>query len=399
MSAQRRDQPAANPFASAVPLGRWAGVPVAAHWSVLIAVALFTVMLGSAVLPDAAPGRSGVGYWLSAAVTAVVFMATLLAHELAHAVAARHYGMPVKRITLWMLGGLTELDGEPPSPRADAVIAGSGPATSLLIGGLLTGAVLLVDSSSLAVVAAAWLAIVNLLLAVFNLLPGAPLDGGRLLRAFVWWRRGDRRRADDTSTRAGRALGTGLIALGLLETLLGLYGGLWLALVGWFIVNSATGESYARAAEGLSGVKVRDIMEPDPAAVPAWWTVEQFLERLDMAHMRQPAYPLVDFDGHATGVLAPRDFQRLSDADRTNLRLREVRHPARLLLVREDVEVRDLIPALPTHGGVGVVVDDESRPVGVVTAGDVARASRLAELGWMPPAHPSGTAPGSLEKR
>src|SRR5512141_2154173 len=125
-AANRRD----TPFGMGVPLGRFAGVPVRAHWSVLLALVLFTDILATETLPATRPGQPAAGYWLTGVVTATVLFMSLLAHELAHAITARHYRMRVQRITLWMLGGLTELDGEPPTPRADALVAASGPLTS-----------------------------------------------------------------------------------------------------------------------------------------------------------------------------------------------------------------------------------------------------------------------------
>ena len=183
MTAPRRRHE--TPFGTGIPLGHYGGVRVDAHWSVLVIVALLTELLAASVLPDAAPHHSRAAYIGIAAAGAVVFLAGLLAHELAHALVARHYGMPVQRITLWMLGGMTELGGEPPSPRADALVAAAGPATSLVLGGGFAGLAWLAGGGLLGS-ALAWLAVVNVFLGVFNLLPGAPLDGGRLLRALLW---------------------------------------------------------------------------------------------------------------------------------------------------------------------------------------------------------------------
>ena len=134
-SPSRRD----TPFGTGIHLGRWLGVEVRAHWSVLIVLALFVVVIAEVELPASQPGSSTAAHWTAAAVMAPLLFVTLLAHELAHALAARHYGLGVHRITLWMLGGLTELEGEAPSPRADALIAAAGPLTSLTLGGLCAG--------------------------------------------------------------------------------------------------------------------------------------------------------------------------------------------------------------------------------------------------------------------
>lgn len=380
----RRTRPDESPFGSSLPLARIAGVTVRAHWSLLLAVALFAALLAGAVLPAAAPDRSTVAYWVTAALTSLAFFVTLLAHELAHAVAARHYGLPVERITLWMLGGATELTGEPTTPRADAVVAGIGPAVSLTIGGVLWAVLALAGGNpeSLPVVALAWLAGVNVLLGVFNLLPGAPLDGGRLLRAALWWRSGDRRRAVAASSRAGRALGIGFVAFGLFEVLAGYYGGLWLALVGWFVMTSAAGEQLAESAGQLGGLRAADVMRAGPVVVPDWWTVGQFLAGLDTEQARQPAFPLVDLGGHVVGCLSAADLQR-PGARPADTRLRDLAR-GRLLLVGPDAAVADLLRVLPMHRGIAVVVDAAGLPLGLVTAADVTGAVRLAELGWRP---------------
>lgn len=377
-----------SPFGSSVPLLRLGAVSVRAHWSLLVAVILFAALLAGVVLPESAPHRSAVAYWGTAAVTSLAFFVTLLAHEFAHAVAARHYGLPVRRITLWMLGGATELTGDPPTPRADAVVAGIGPAVSLLIGGVLWGVLALSGGAagSLPVVALAWLAGVNLLLGVFNLLPGTPLDGGRLLRAILWWRTGDRARAVAASSRAGRALGLGFVALGFFEVLAGYFAGLWLALIGWFMMTSAAGEQLAESAEHLAGLRAADVMRREPTVVPDWWTVRQFLAGLDTAQTRQPAFPLVDLAGRVVGCLPAADLERLP-ARSADARLRDVTRAARLLLVRPDAEVSELLRVLPLHRGLAIVVDDEGRPLGLVTAGDITRAVHLAELGWHPEQH------------
>jgi Zn-dependent protease len=202
---------------------------------------LFAEVLATSALPAARPGHSASAYWLFGVVTAVVFLITVVAHEVAHAFTARHFGIRVKGITLWMLGGVTELDGESPSPRADAVVAAAGPATSIGLGALSAGLAWWVGGSGLLDAALAWLAGVSVFLGLFNLLPAAPLDGGRLLRALLWRRYDDRARAGYVTARVGRGIGFILIALGVVELILtGSLAGLWFGFVGWFIVGSAT---------------------------------------------------------------------------------------------------------------------------------------------------------------
>jgi len=235
-----------------VPLGRVAGIRVGMHWSVLVMVIMIAWLLGGQVLPSMTPHQAAVAYWAVAVPCAAAFMAALLAHELAHSLVARRYGVPVTSITLWALGGVSELGGQPPTARAELRIAAAGPATSLaagLIFGGLAAAVRAGDGPGLAVAALGWLAAMNVLLAGFNLLPGAPLDGGRILRAFLWRRTGDRVRAAQSAAAAGRAVGGALMIIGLGEVLFWAdAGGLWLALIGVFVMSAAVAEATAETA-------------------------------------------------------------------------------------------------------------------------------------------------------
>ncbi|HCU91366.1 MAG TPA: hypothetical protein DHU96_00815, partial [Actinobacteria bacterium] len=228
-------------------LGRVGGIPVGVHWSVIVIVGLIAAILGGQVLPQMAPGQSTTAYWAVAIPGALLFVLALLAHELAHAFVARRAGVPVRSITLWALGGVSELGGEPPTARADLRIAAAGPATSLLAGGVFWGLAVLLDLAAgpaIGVAALGWLAIMNVLLAAFNLLPGAPLDGGRILRAALWMHHGDRSRAARTAAGAGRIVGGILVGLGLAELWIwSSLGGLWLMLIGFFLITAASAEA------------------------------------------------------------------------------------------------------------------------------------------------------------
>jgi Zn-dependent protease len=377
---------AQRPGGRAVPgirLGRWRGVPVSARWSVLFTLALFAYILATSALPAARPGHGAGAYWLAGLLTATVFVVTVLAHEFAHAVAARHYGIRVKGITLWALGGFTELDGESPSPRAEALVAVAGPAISIGLGAVTGVLAWWAGGSGLLGAALSWLAATSVLLGVFNLLPGAPLDGGRLLRALLWWRYQDRARASHVAGRVGRALGFVLIALGFVELLVaGSFAGLWIAFVGWFIVGAATAEAHAGELDGLKGVRVGDVIALSPTVLAEWWTVEQVLAQASPDHTGAQAFPVVDLGGRATGALTLRDLQRVPVGRRADTRIREIVRARRvrpLLVRREDVLTEVALP-MRQRGGIAVVVDDENHPIGVLTADDLARAARSVEL-------------------
>ncbi|MEV0692951.1 site-2 protease family protein [Streptomyces sp. NPDC050388] len=295
-------------------LGRIAGIRVGVHWSVLLVFGIIVFGLSQGRLPETYPGRAWAVYWAAGLCTAVVFFASLLAHELGHAVVARRNGVEVDDIVLWLLGGAARLRTEASSPGAELRIAGVGPLVSLLLGGLFAFGAWLLDLASgpgVVVEMVAWTAGINVLLAVFNALPAAPLDGGRLLRAFLWWRTGDRLRA----TAVGQVLGRLLVVLGLLAFLrTGAFGGLWLALIGWFLIVAATAEGrQAQLCGALAGVPVRDAMTPEPLAVPADTTVAGFLTDARY-HYRHSAFPVTE-DGPPVGLVTLDSARKVPQAE------------------------------------------------------------------------------------
>jgi Zn-dependent protease/CBS domain-containing protein len=370
-------------FRMTIPLGRFAGVAIGGHWSVVIVVGLISGLLGYSILPDAAPGYPPTWYWITAVLTALCFLASLLAHELTHAVLARHYGMGVKRITLWMLGGAAELEGEPPSPKADLLIAASGPGASLLVGGVCFGGGYLAQGwlPALAVSGLVWLGITNLILGVFNLLPGAPLDGGRVLRAVVWMRTGDRARAAVIAAKAGQMLGVMLIALGLAETfLLGQWTGLWLAFLGWFLMGAAQVEIAGGVARGrLGGLRARAIMDPHPVPAAGWWTVQAFLDQTAVT-ARTRLFPVISFDGEPNGVVSLSELARMTPQQRLVTRVADVSRPPQL--AGADDRVTELLRKTSLRPGVDLLlVVSDGRLAGTISAEDIQRALELAAMG------------------
>lgn len=361
-------------------LGRIAGVRVGLHWSVLVIVGLVTVMLAGGRFPDAHPGHSAWAYDVLALLTAVVFLASLLAHELAHAIVARRNGVQVDGITLWMLGGVARLRSEAPTPAAELRIAGVGPLTSAVLGAAFTGLALWLDAigvSGLVVEAAAWLAAINVVLAVFNAVPAAPLDGGRLLRAYLWHRTGDPVRATRSASAAGRALGWFLVVVGFAAVLFqGNLSGLWSAMIGWFLITAATEE--ARRAELGSvpaGLPVRQVMTRDPVTVRASTTVLEFLAEGPFGAYRHSAFPVLAADGTPAGLVTVRLVNRVPLQARSATTVADVMRPlADVTTASPDEPVVDLIPRLEASRDRRALVLDTGHLVGIVTLADVSRA-------------------------
>lgn len=367
-------------------LGRIAGVSVGAHWSVLAILALIAVGLAAGRLPLVAPGRSGLVYAAAGLVTALVFLASLLAHEVSHAVVARRNGLGVERIILWLFGGVAMLRGQAASPGADLRIAGVGPLVSAVLGLVFFGAAAFADvagAGPLTVAALGWLAVINVILALFNLIPAAPLDGGRVLRAVVWRWTGDRYRAALIAARAGRVFGIVLIGIGLAQVVAFQgFGGFWLALIGWFVVSAARAEEqYAVAQRTLAGVRVADVMTPDPVTAPPELSVQQFIDDY-VLHTRFSTLPLLDRDDRLVGLVTVNRIRQVPAADRAGTQLLDVAcPPSEIPIAAPDEPLTDLLPRMAgCTDGRAVVLDIGGRLVGIVSPSDVARTVQNAEL-------------------
>ena len=363
-------------------LGRISGIKVGINWSVLVIAGLITLSLAGGVLPSMVEGRSDAEYLIGGLIGAAGLLFSILAHEIGHAVMGRRHGLRVESITLWLFGGLAQLEGELPSARVEAKVAGIGPAISLFAGVVGVGAAFLLGTSTLAGALFAWLGFINLVLAVFNLLPGAPLDGGRLLHAFVWSRTGDRHRATRAASKAGRFLGFGLIGLGGVEFLLGnVVGGLWTATIGWVLISAASAEaSHAETQSGLSGLTIEQVMEP-MSPVPDWIVVDEFVRRYVLPS-RQSMFLLYGFDGRPSGYVALRDLAKVSADDRLIQPVRRYAASLADVPVVSPGEPADAVLARARAGVLPVLalVIEGGMPVGVVLRSSLSAALERAKL-------------------
>jgi Zn-dependent protease/CBS domain-containing protein len=369
-------------------LGHIAGVRVGVNWSLLAVAALLTFGLAGGRYPIEAAGYSKGAYAAAGLVTAVLFLASVLVHELSHAIVARREGLEVDGISLWLLGGVTRIEGEAATPAAEVRISGSGPLTSFLLGGLFLGFAALADTfnvADLAVAVAAWLGTINLLLAVFNVLPGAPLDGGRLVHAFVWWRNGDRLKATVAASRAGRALGIALIGAGLLMfAYTGAADGLWLSVIGWFLMGAArTEQGQAQLRHALDGVTVANVMTPDPAVAPGWFTVQSFIDNYLLNH-RHSSFPIESWGTGLAGMVSLGSLRMVPPSQRSFVRVIDVAVPLdKVPTARPDEPLVALLERMHGADRKALIIDEEGHLVGILTPSDVTRA--LAHASLRPP--------------
>lgn len=330
----------ATAFTRSTRIGTMLGIDIHLDASVMIIFALVVGVLGGSIFPAWHPQWSAAVNWLTALTAGLLFFVSLLAHELAHSVVARRYGIPVPRITLFMFGGVSEMGDEPSTPKMEFWIAIVGPAMSLALGlgfsalaSLLAPpafAELLASDQQAALAAlgplptlALWLGPVNLLLALFNMVPGFPLDGGRVLRAGLWWMTGSLERATRWAAAGGRVFGWTLMLLGALQALSGALQGLWLVLIGWFLASAASSsESRLSMRRTLRGCRVADLMRTQFESVDSELTVAGFIDD-HLLKSSQRLWP-VTRDGRLAGFATLETIQALEPAERGRRRLHEI---------------------------------------------------------------------------
>ncbi len=360
-------------------LGRISGIRVGVNWSVLLIVALLAYGLAVGEFPAAAPRHPVAEYVAAALVTAVAYIGSLLAHELAHSLVARRNGLEVEGITLWLLGGVSRLQGEVADPGAEIRVAGVGPLVSLILGGafwLLAWLLHAAGVGGVVVAALAWLGGINVLLAAFNVIPAAPLDGGRLLRAVLWRITGDRFKAAVWSARAGQVFGWALVVVAAYLVLVRReYNWLWFALLGWFLISAATAEGQqATLQSGLRAVAVREIMTAHPVTVPASATVAWFLDDYLPWH-RHSAFPMEADDGQTVGLVTVHRVNQVPVAERARTPLRDAACPlADVAHATPDEPVADVLPRLNACSENRVLVFADGHLAGIVSPADISRA-------------------------
>ncbi len=354
-------------------LGRVRGIDLGAHWSVLVIGGLLAFGLSGGVV-------DGV-LWAVVVPTVLLFLGSLLAHELGHSLVAQHYGMRVRGITLWMLGGVAQLEGRMPTAGAEFRIAVAGPAVSYALAVAFFGVAAFsgaADAPAIVGQAFEWLGFVNIVLGTFNLIPAAPLDGGRILASAVWAATGDRTRAEVVATRVGQGFGVALIALGLFGSFVDVpFVSLWTALMGVFVYRTASLELAHARFEGTFGDRlVRDVMTDEPETIRGWMTVQAYADELTVTPARHRAFPVLAWDGTLAGVVTLDRLAQVPVDRRSSVRVQDVAIPMSMVgAAAPDEQV------LATVGRFGmgqlglILVFEATRLVGIVTGSDLQRLS------------------------
>jgi Zn-dependent protease/predicted transcriptional regulator len=362
-------------FGRSIPLFRLAGFQVGVDWSWLILAVLITWTLSVGVFPSYYPDLTPGLYWSMGAIAALGLFASIVLHELAHSLVARRYDVPIRGITLFIFGGVAQMEREPDRPGVEFRVAIAGPIASLLVG---LACWLLARGAAAAGLGVpipgvlAYLAAINVILAVFNLVPAFPLDGGRMLRAALWHWQGSLRRATRIASAIGGGFGIALIVLGVYRVLIGDFiGGMWWFLIGMF-VRFAARASYQQVVirEGLRGVPVRRIMTADPITVPPGISVAQLVDDYVYRHHHK-MYPVVE-GGRLVGCISIRDVKPLPREQWAATTVAEIMQPcSAATAIAPDADAMEVLTTMSRTRNSRYLVLEGDRLVGVLSLKDM----------------------------
>jgi len=367
-------------------IGRFGGVEVRLNWSLIAVFALIVWSLTEGVFPSTNPGLSHNTYLGMAIVAGVLFLASILLHELGHSWLARHEGIEVDSITLWLFGGVSQFKGRFTSPGAEFRVAFIGPLVSIVLGVIFV-LIALAHPPSYIDGVAAWLGYINLILGVFNLIPASPLDGGRVLHAALWRAKGDFAWATRVASEIGQGFAYLIIGLGLVMFFFqGSFSGAWLAFIGWFLLQGAKAEArYVATEQALSGLRVRDLMVRNPVTVDAVSTIGRFMDDVAWSH-RFTTYPVLD-GGRPVGLLP---FAAVAAVPRSEWETRHVRDTMIPLeevpQLTEDEPAVDALTELSEPRANRALVVEDGHLAGLISISDLARALEVGRR----PAQPVG---------
>ena len=365
-------------------IGKIFGIEIFIDSSWLIIFALITWSLSSFYFPHYHPGWSLRMYWLIGITTSITFFLSVLIHELAHSLVAKKQGEEVRNITLFIFGGAAQIAEEPDRPSKEFRMAIVGPLTSIALA-IVFGLIWLIARNVNQPLAALtrYIAFINVILALFNLLPGVPLDGGRVLRSIVWGVTGNFKRATRIATWAGQVLAFLLIVWGIIQVFAGSFiGGLWIAFIGWFL-HSAASRSYHQVflREMLRGVRARNLMTRDFMTVTGDISIQELIDEYILRH-RDHAF-LVSENGQLKGIVCLEDVKAVPQKERATTLVKEVMTPSERLATSDPVDDGNtVLRQLAANDVRQLPVMEHGTVIGILCRSDILRNLQLrAELG------------------
>jgi Zn-dependent protease/CBS domain-containing protein len=370
---------------ASVKLFRIAGIDIGIHYSWIFIFLFFWWTLAQGYLPQAHPGWSSAAYWLTGAVTSLLLFISVLLHELSHSLVARSRGMPVNSITLFILGGVSNLEEEPKKPMIEFTMAIAGPASSLLLALIFWGITRIVGpvtEPNYVMAVIGFLAYMNLVLGIFNLLPGFPMDGGRVLRSIIWGSTHSLSKATNIAARIGQVFGWALIAYGIyLIFRVDLFSGLWAAFVGWFLTSAAdASRREVGDQERLGAVKVREVMNPNIPTITPETTVQDMVSGIfQKKHDR--AVPVCRNEQLA-GIATITDVKKVPQDKWPVTPVKDIMTGKELFTVTPDDSLYTALQLIAKHDINQVLIKDGDKCAGLLTRADIIRYLQMSrELG------------------
>jgi Zn-dependent protease len=366
-----------------VRIGTFFGIPIELNPTWFIIFVLVAASLAFGTFPAQFKGWGTVGYIVAGLVAALLFFASVVIHELMHSVVAKAGGLQIERVTLFIFGGVAQMAEEPKTAGAEFVMAIAGPLTSIVLSGLFFVAELAAKSAG----AASWiwgplayLATINLFVGVFNLLPGFPLDGGRVLRAALWGATGDLLKATRWAARSGQFIGYTMVALAVFGVLRGSLGAIWFGLIGWFIAMLADGAYRQQVAKTqLHGTTVGQAMSAQPVLAPGEITLEQLAHDFFLGN-RHSRYPVL-IDGHVAGLVSLPRAKTVPRHLWASTRVADIAdRDMEQLSVDAAAPLDAVLPRLTNEAPGALLVVSQDRLVGILTRADVISRLRRSDL-------------------
>jgi len=341
------------------------GIPIRVHFSWLLIFGLITWSLSTLYFPKAAPRLPELSYWVGGSIAALLLFVSVAFHELSHSLVALKYRLPIVNITLFIFGGVSQMKGEPPNPKAELLIAIAGPFSSFILAlffFFINGFV----ADPVATALFSYLVQLNFVLGVFNLIPGFPMDGGRV-RALLWRKTNDFFYATRRASRYGQNIALFFIIFGLLSLFAGFPGALWLMIIGWFL-HTAAHASYQQASiqETLSGIKVKDIMVRDVVIIPSGESVERVVNEYFLRY-GYGGFPVAD-GGNFIGFVTLKDIKNIAKEQWRDTRVSQIvmPHQKRWEVSMDDDALKALELMISEDKG-RLVVRDKEKVVGLIT--------------------------------
>jgi len=359
-------------------VGRIAGIEIRIDSSWFIILVLFTWSLASAYFPERFPNWPQSQYWLIGLITSLLIFVSVLVHELSHSLVAIAQGEKVKNITLFILGGVAQISEEPKQPVQEFFMALVGPLTSFAIGAAaFILSLFLKDVNEILGAVASYVGLINIILGVFNLLPGFPMDGGRVLRSIIWKITGDLRKATKIASIVGQGFAFLLIFVGILQILRGALSGFWLIFIGWFLHSAAVrGYQQVMVESVLKGVSAKELMTTDFHTVPSTLLIQDLVDSYILREKERVF--LVQDEGVLKGIVCLEDVKKIAHEDRTKTTVAEIMTPRdKLEAVTPDSDGSDVLNSLTSKEihQVPVMVDD--RVQGIICRTDILRFIQL----------------------